>query len=68
MKQTDHFYGLSKELSTAVEHLRCKGRAKDPMAKYIGPVLTGSAIVAGAAAVYALLPRMSTFKPRSFVN
>ena len=68
VRKTDNFYALCKELSTAVEHLRCKGKAKDPMAAYIGTVLTGSAIVAGAAAVFALFPRMSTFRPKSFVN
>ena len=68
MMRTEEFQRLCLELSTAVEHLRCKGRAHDPMLPYIGPVLTGSAVVAGAAVVYALLPRLGKLKVPGMIN
>jgi|LauGreDrversion2_5_1035112.scaffolds.fasta_scaffold245565_1 hypothetical protein len=65
---TREFQLLCLDVSTATEHLKCKGRSYDPMARFIGPVLTGSAVVAGMAAVYALMPRMGRFKARAFIN
>ena len=64
----DEFQSLCLDISTATEHLRCKGRSYDPTAQYIGPVLTGSAVVAGVAALYALMPRLSRFKARRLIN
>ena len=60
---SEEFHALALDVSTAVEHLQCKGRTHDPMAAYVQPVLLSSAAVAVAAALYAVLPLFGRSKP-----
>ncbi|GAX80726.1 hypothetical protein CEUSTIGMA_g8161.t1 [Chlamydomonas eustigma] len=60
--EASEFHRLSVQVATAAEHLKCKGRVNDPAVAYIRPILSCSALVAGAAMVFAFMPRLANFK------
>jgi hypothetical protein len=60
--EASQFHHLSVQVATVAEHLKCKGRVHDPAEAYIRPILSCSAFVAGAAMVFAFMPRLANFK------